>query len=102
MLQPGVRFQQCPIKASMGVFGRKWTTLILRDIGFRHSAPCSPIVPIPVTSYYHGFQMRGTNRTGDRLSHDVGRPYPIHPAAMSRSTISEICSLESLGYQATG
>src|SRR2546428_14028815 len=35
MLQPGVRFQQCPIKASMGVFGRKWTTLILRDIGFR-------------------------------------------------------------------
>src|SRR5437879_6966572 len=35
MLQPGVRFQQCPIKASMGVFGRKWTTLILRDIGVR-------------------------------------------------------------------
>ena len=35
VLLPGVRFQQCPIKASMGVFGRKWTTLILRDIGFR-------------------------------------------------------------------
>jgi len=35
VLQPGVRFQQCPIKASIGVLGRKWTTLILRDIGFR-------------------------------------------------------------------
>jgi DNA-binding HxlR family transcriptional regulator len=35
MLKPDVHFQQCPIKASMGVFGRKWTTLILRDIGFR-------------------------------------------------------------------
>ena len=30
-----MRFQQCPIKASMGVLGRKWTTLLLRDIGFR-------------------------------------------------------------------
>jgi len=28
-------FCQCPIKASMGVLGRKWTTLLLRDIGFR-------------------------------------------------------------------
>lgn len=35
VLRPDVHFQQCPIKASMGVFGRKWTTLILRDIGFR-------------------------------------------------------------------
>ena len=35
VLRPDVRFQQCPIKASMGVLGRKWTTLILRDVGFR-------------------------------------------------------------------
>jgi len=35
VLRPDVRFQKCPIKASMGVLGRKWTTLILRDIGFR-------------------------------------------------------------------
>ena len=35
MLRPDVHFLRCPIKASMGVFGRKWTTLILRDIGFR-------------------------------------------------------------------
>ncbi len=25
----------CPIKASMGVLGRKWAMLVLRDIGFR-------------------------------------------------------------------
>lgn len=30
-----MKFQQCPIKASMGVFGRKWTMLLLRDVGFR-------------------------------------------------------------------
>jgi DNA-binding HxlR family transcriptional regulator len=35
ILRPDVKFQQCPIKASMGVFGRKWTMLMLRDIGFR-------------------------------------------------------------------
>jgi DNA-binding HxlR family transcriptional regulator len=28
-------FSTCPIKASLGVLGRKWTMLILRDIGFR-------------------------------------------------------------------
>jgi DNA-binding HxlR family transcriptional regulator len=35
VLRPDVHFSQCPIKASMGVLGRKWTTLILRDVGFR-------------------------------------------------------------------
>jgi DNA-binding HxlR family transcriptional regulator len=35
VLRPDVKFQKCPIKASMGVFGRKWTMLLLRDIGFR-------------------------------------------------------------------
>lgn len=35
VLVPDVHFQHCPIKASMGVFGRKWTMLMLRDIGFR-------------------------------------------------------------------
>lgn len=35
ILKPDVHFVQCPIKASMGVFGRKWTMLMLRDIGFR-------------------------------------------------------------------
>ena len=35
VLRPDVKFQKCPIKASMGVFGRKWTMLMLRDIGFR-------------------------------------------------------------------
>lgn len=32
---PGVRFEECPIKASLGVLGKKWTMLILRDIGVR-------------------------------------------------------------------
>ncbi len=34
-LRPDVEFQVCPIKASMGVLGRKWAMLVLRDIGFR-------------------------------------------------------------------
>jgi DNA-binding HxlR family transcriptional regulator len=32
-LLPGVNFAQCPIKASLGVLGKKWTLLLLRDIG---------------------------------------------------------------------
>ncbi|MEO9363092.1 MAG: helix-turn-helix domain-containing protein [Nitrososphaera sp.] len=35
IFMPGVRFEECPIKASLGVLGKKWTMLILRDIGIR-------------------------------------------------------------------
>jgi DNA-binding HxlR family transcriptional regulator len=34
-IYPDVHFSKCPIKASMAVFVRKWTMLLLRDIGFR-------------------------------------------------------------------
>ncbi len=33
-LIPAVRFKNCPIRTSLGVLGKKWTMLILRDIGF--------------------------------------------------------------------
>lgn len=33
-LLPQVKFVQCPIRTSLGVLGKKWTMLILRDIGF--------------------------------------------------------------------
>jgi len=32
---PKVGFVECPIKSTLGVLGKKWTMLILRDIGFR-------------------------------------------------------------------
>ena len=35
VLLPKVSFIKCPIKTSLGVLGKKWTILILRDIGFR-------------------------------------------------------------------
>ena len=31
---PQVKFINCPIRTSLGVLGKKWTILILRDIGF--------------------------------------------------------------------
>jgi DNA-binding HxlR family transcriptional regulator len=31
---PAVPFKACPIRASLGILGKKWTMLILRDIGF--------------------------------------------------------------------
>lgn len=33
-LLPTVEFKNCPIRVSMGVLGKKWTLLILRDIAF--------------------------------------------------------------------
>ena len=30
-----MEFVECPIKSTLGVLGKKWTMLILRDIGFR-------------------------------------------------------------------
>ena len=35
VLLPKINFIKCPIKTSLGVLGKKWTILILRDIGFR-------------------------------------------------------------------
>lgn len=35
MLVPAVPLVNCPIVASLGVLGRKWTILIIRDIGMR-------------------------------------------------------------------
>jgi DNA-binding HxlR family transcriptional regulator len=35
LLLPKVNFVKCPIKTSLGVLGKKWTILIIRDIGFR-------------------------------------------------------------------
>ncbi|HKI10104.1 MAG TPA: helix-turn-helix domain-containing protein [Nitrososphaeraceae archaeon] len=32
-LLPGVNLAECPIKASLGVLGKKWALLVLRDIG---------------------------------------------------------------------
>jgi len=32
-LLPGVEFAQCPIRSSLGVLGKKWALLLLRDIG---------------------------------------------------------------------
>jgi len=32
-LLPDVKFAQCPIKTSLGILGKKWTMLVLRDIG---------------------------------------------------------------------
>lgn len=32
---PQVSFINCPIKTSLGVSGKSWTILIIRDIGFR-------------------------------------------------------------------
>jgi DNA-binding HxlR family transcriptional regulator len=31
---PQVSFNNCPIRESLGVLGRKWSLLVLRDIGF--------------------------------------------------------------------
>ena len=31
---PKIKFVECPIKTSLGVLGKKWTLLIIRDIGF--------------------------------------------------------------------
>jgi DNA-binding HxlR family transcriptional regulator len=33
-LIPVVPFKNCPIRTSLGILGKKWTMLILRDIGF--------------------------------------------------------------------
>jgi len=33
-LLPSVPFKNCPIRTSLGVLGKKWTLLVLRDIAF--------------------------------------------------------------------
>lgn len=35
VIQPQVKFVNCPIRTSLGILGKKWTVLIIRDIGVR-------------------------------------------------------------------
>ena len=35
VIQPVVNFVNCPIRTSLGILGKKWTILIIRDIGVR-------------------------------------------------------------------
>jgi DNA-binding HxlR family transcriptional regulator len=35
IIQPQVKFVNCPIRTSLGILGKKWTILIIRDIGVR-------------------------------------------------------------------
>ena len=35
VIQPQVNFVKCPIRTSLGILGKKWTILIIRDIGVR-------------------------------------------------------------------
>ena len=41
---PAVSFQTCPIRASLGVLGRKWTLLVLRDLSYFPGIPFSQIL----------------------------------------------------------
>ncbi|CAN5704072.1 hypothetical protein BH23THE1_BH23THE1_32080 [soil metagenome] len=34
IIRPQVKIVNCPIKTSLGVLGKKWTMLIIRDMGF--------------------------------------------------------------------
>jgi DNA-binding HxlR family transcriptional regulator len=34
VIWPQIKFIACPIRTSLGILGKKWTILILRDIGF--------------------------------------------------------------------
>jgi DNA-binding HxlR family transcriptional regulator len=35
VITPQIRFVKCPIRTTLGVLGKKWTILIIRDIGLR-------------------------------------------------------------------
>ena len=35
IIQPQVKFVNCPIRTILGILGKKWTILIIRDIGVR-------------------------------------------------------------------
>jgi DNA-binding HxlR family transcriptional regulator len=35
IIQPQVKFVNCPIRTSLGILGKKWTIPIIRDIGVR-------------------------------------------------------------------
>jgi DNA-binding HxlR family transcriptional regulator len=35
IIQPQVKFVNCPIRTSLGILGKKWTILIIRDISVR-------------------------------------------------------------------
>src|SRR5918992_2532861 len=68
---PGINFVECPIRVSLGVLGKKWTLLVLRDIGifgvdrFNRILDFTPgLTPSP------GYALK---RAGERGIHPVHR-----------------------------
>jgi len=41
---PTVRFQVCPIRSSLGILGRRWALLVLRDVSFFRKVRFSDIL----------------------------------------------------------
>jgi DNA-binding HxlR family transcriptional regulator len=41
---PQVSFQACPIRTSLGILGRKWALLVLRDVGLRRISRFNELV----------------------------------------------------------
>lgn len=41
---PKISFDECPIRSSLGVFGRKWALLVLRDVAFMKDVNFSQIL----------------------------------------------------------
>lgn len=43
-ISPRIPFEMCPIRSSLGVLGRKWTLLVLRDVAFYRLVKFSQIL----------------------------------------------------------
>ncbi len=78
-LTPTVPFEKCPIGTSLGVLGRKWTMLILRDIAFLEFNRFNQMVKtIPgLTPRVLSMRLKELERDGIiERGHDNG--YPLH------------------------
>jgi DNA-binding HxlR family transcriptional regulator len=65
-LLPAVQMKACPIESSLGVLGRKWTFLILRDIGFAKTERFNQMLQITpgLTPRVLSMRLRQLEKTG--------------------------------------
>ena len=83
---PAAQFSSCPIETSLGVLGKKWTMLVLRDIAMRKMERFSDLMKsIPgITPRMLSARLREMEQSW-------------HDFACRRSQDAQVCSMESDG-----
>jgi len=102
---PAVPFRACPVRATLGILGRKWALLVLRDIGLRRLSRFNELVkanpgltPRALSLLLRDLRLEGLAlRTGASRSGKEGIRYSLTPKG--RDALPVVAALIEFGMR---